>query len=623
MYPRSVYVSDPLSQYSLLGIEKPYVLPHPSSGPLTLVVDARLVGNEMRFIRRSCRPNCCLRSVVVDSGEDEEMGEVEVEREGEGQRQEEGNGKEESVSKVRLAIFATRAVGKGEELTLPWSWDPDHICSKPPPPPEPLPGKKGGGARGGQTTPATLATGRGKRAVSATTDKAGNDALTKRKEEKEEEREMARIYTAVLSSMECACHDVRTCRWEAMRRWLGGWKATTSPPPSPRSLAREAMNREVGYEEDMRVAGAPGKVRERIRRGLRELEDLAQETHAVRPMGGALLWRKALVQEFKEDRTEMKRRRQEALERAKGDEAMDVEDMGEERVQETKSKRRKVVLEEDEEGKTMTTPVKEVIQSEVEKKDKMDWESAGPPSNQSVLKEEFEMKKKEEEKVTPIAATPVVVEKPKVKVRISLADYRKRSGMDLASRSSGTSSLTTGGSTETSISPVTPVKESSSVRATDENPKASLLVPEDAKIDEAGTLDKVELEEAKEEKGVKKEEEVKKGEEVKVETPVVPKPPMAMRMSLAEYAKKRAQLAASSESSAGAVVSGNQGKCLLPSLTKGSPGSEALQDTTKPKGEGATTPSPSSPTASSTTTPAVPPTICLSPVRAGTKGKYP
>lgn len=60
------YKNDAINQYSLLRHPKPYVLFHPS---LPLCIDSRIRGTVARFVKRSCRPNLSLQTIVVDNSE--------------------------------------------------------------------------------------------------------------------------------------------------------------------------------------------------------------------------------------------------------------------------------------------------------------------------------------------------------------------------------------------------------------------------------------------------------------------------------------------------------------------------------------------------------------------------
>lgn len=77
------------TQLDVLRSPKLYVLFHPS---LPIYIDARKWGSEARFIRRSCRPNLEIRTVVVDH------------------------------SQVCFGLFAKAAIKPGTQLTLSWDW---------------------------------------------------------------------------------------------------------------------------------------------------------------------------------------------------------------------------------------------------------------------------------------------------------------------------------------------------------------------------------------------------------------------------------------------------------------------------------------------------------------------
>ncbi|KAF9184435.1 hypothetical protein BGZ50_003718 [Haplosporangium sp. Z 11] len=95
---KSTYRSDPINQYSILATPKPFVLFHPQ---LDLVVDARRSGNDARFVRRSCVPNTEVKSIVVPGVQDQT---------------------------VHLGLFAKVPIGKGQEITLDWDWNKDHLA---------------------------------------------------------------------------------------------------------------------------------------------------------------------------------------------------------------------------------------------------------------------------------------------------------------------------------------------------------------------------------------------------------------------------------------------------------------------------------------------------------------
>ncbi|KAJ1965079.1 SET domain-containing protein 3, partial [Dispira parvispora] len=90
---RSVYERSPTNEYGLLKTSKPFVEFHQH---VNLSVDARDLGNKARFLRRSCHPNSELRSVVLPGAEGDEM--------------------------VHLALFSTRDIARGEEVTVSWHW---------------------------------------------------------------------------------------------------------------------------------------------------------------------------------------------------------------------------------------------------------------------------------------------------------------------------------------------------------------------------------------------------------------------------------------------------------------------------------------------------------------------
>ncbi|GJJ68504.1 uncharacterized protein EMPS_00850 [Entomortierella parvispora] len=95
---KSTYKSDPINQYSILATPKPFVLFHPQ---LNLAVDARRSGNDARFVRRSCMPNTEVKSIVVPGVQDQT---------------------------VHLGLFAKVPIGKGQEITLDWDWNRDHLA---------------------------------------------------------------------------------------------------------------------------------------------------------------------------------------------------------------------------------------------------------------------------------------------------------------------------------------------------------------------------------------------------------------------------------------------------------------------------------------------------------------
>jgi hypothetical protein len=159
VFPAKMYIDDPMNQYKLLGTVKSHVRLHPAA---PLCVDARHVGNDARFFRRHCQPNCVVRTVVLaDTDEDEDP-----------------------KTAVRLCAFAARDIGRGEELTLPWEFYADHICSRAVPDP----------------------------------------AEIEQNETDAQHETRAIVYTAVLAMADCACEKSSMCQFEKMRRWLEAYR---------------------------------------------------------------------------------------------------------------------------------------------------------------------------------------------------------------------------------------------------------------------------------------------------------------------------------------------------------------------------------------------------------------
>lgn len=94
---KNQYKEDPINQYRIHPVPKSSVLFHPT---LPLVVDGRLVGNDARFMRRSCSPNCRVATVVVNNTD------------------------------IIFVVFATEPIKPGTELTLAWEWDSHHPVQK-------------------------------------------------------------------------------------------------------------------------------------------------------------------------------------------------------------------------------------------------------------------------------------------------------------------------------------------------------------------------------------------------------------------------------------------------------------------------------------------------------------
>lgn len=108
------YKSFPINQYRHFGCPKPGVLFHPT---LPIVIDARKVGSEARFLRRSCQPNCKVSTVIVDRMN---------KKDGDNNDENDESDKEHVV----FAVFPLEPLKAGTELTIPWEWDPRHPIRK-------------------------------------------------------------------------------------------------------------------------------------------------------------------------------------------------------------------------------------------------------------------------------------------------------------------------------------------------------------------------------------------------------------------------------------------------------------------------------------------------------------
>lgn len=104
------YCRDTINQYVMWGTTKPKVLKTslPAESPLSIVLDSRFVGNESRFIRKSCptSSNCKIQPVYVPE-----------------------------ENRFRFMVYTSKAItlkseGQDEELRLPWEWDVDHPILK-------------------------------------------------------------------------------------------------------------------------------------------------------------------------------------------------------------------------------------------------------------------------------------------------------------------------------------------------------------------------------------------------------------------------------------------------------------------------------------------------------------
>lgn len=91
---------------------KPYV--HLVPPPLSVALDARMTGNETRFVRSGCRPNAVLRPVLCSSQQARNShlnGEHAVAQEN------------DDTGVLKFAIYALRDLKACEEVVLGWEWD--------------------------------------------------------------------------------------------------------------------------------------------------------------------------------------------------------------------------------------------------------------------------------------------------------------------------------------------------------------------------------------------------------------------------------------------------------------------------------------------------------------------
>ena len=116
--PTSMYLRDPLNAYAHLGMPKPYV--HLFGPPLDVALDARIAGDQSRFVRSGCRPNAVLRPMLCGA-RSRKAGKDEGEKEGKEEREREG---EEAVT---FGIFALRDLKANEEIVLGWEWDDENV----------------------------------------------------------------------------------------------------------------------------------------------------------------------------------------------------------------------------------------------------------------------------------------------------------------------------------------------------------------------------------------------------------------------------------------------------------------------------------------------------------------
>ncbi|KAI0029198.1 hypothetical protein K488DRAFT_80307 [Vararia minispora EC-137] len=99
--PSAAYLSDPLNAYAVHGMPRPFV--HLVGQPLNLALDARVSGNDARFVRSGCRPNAVLRPVLCPASKRSKQ--------------------DETTTGISFGIFALRDLKVNEEIVLGWEWD--------------------------------------------------------------------------------------------------------------------------------------------------------------------------------------------------------------------------------------------------------------------------------------------------------------------------------------------------------------------------------------------------------------------------------------------------------------------------------------------------------------------
>lgn len=107
--PSSSYLSDPLNAYAHHGMPKPFV--HLLGPPLDVALDARVAGDEGRFVRSGCRPNAVLRPVICEESKERERERENIPTVEEGQEP------------LTFGVFALRDLKANEEVVLGWEWD--------------------------------------------------------------------------------------------------------------------------------------------------------------------------------------------------------------------------------------------------------------------------------------------------------------------------------------------------------------------------------------------------------------------------------------------------------------------------------------------------------------------
>jgi len=95
---QQTYKNDPINQYSILRRPKPYVLFSPPN-TLDIYVDARLYGNDARYVRRSCFPNARVALICVQNPPDRG---------------------------IHFGLFATKNIKPRDEVTIGHDWNTAH-----------------------------------------------------------------------------------------------------------------------------------------------------------------------------------------------------------------------------------------------------------------------------------------------------------------------------------------------------------------------------------------------------------------------------------------------------------------------------------------------------------------
>ncbi|QRV97839.1 SET domain and PHD finger protein [Ceratobasidium sp. AG-Ba] len=101
-------MSNKAHQYALRGTGTKYVRLVPA--PLDICLDARVMGNEGRFVRCGCWPNAVVQPFIPVEGAIKDDDDDEAE--------------------ARFGVFALRDLELGEEIVLGWEWSVKHVVHK-------------------------------------------------------------------------------------------------------------------------------------------------------------------------------------------------------------------------------------------------------------------------------------------------------------------------------------------------------------------------------------------------------------------------------------------------------------------------------------------------------------